>query len=168
MPAAPERSTWPDRVVRALLVLAVGGVAYASLAPTDDLPAPLLGSDKLTHALGYLAIGVLAVASAVPAWAAFAGAVAFGLLLEVLQGWLGYRSFEWGDVLADALGALAGILLARPWVGQWRRWLDSRAHERKRAWRRARRDSERVPSDRHRNEVRAAARTEAPAWEAAS
>ncbi|MBR2200596.1 MAG: VanZ family protein [Bacteroidales bacterium] len=39
---------------------------------------------------------------------------AFGAAIEVIQSFLPWRSFEWADMLADTLGALAGLL-----VGKW-------------------------------------------------
>jgi glycopeptide antibiotics resistance protein len=36
---------------------------------------------------------------------------AYGILLELLQGLTAHRYAEWGDVLANASGTMAGILL---------------------------------------------------------
>ncbi len=44
-------------------------------------------------------------------------AVSYGLLLEGVQGWLGYRSAEWGDAAANAIGAALGT------------WIQGHAHE---------------------------------------
>ncbi len=37
----------------------------------------------------------------------------FGATIEVIQLFLPWRSFEWADMIADTLGALAGILAAK-------------------------------------------------------
>lgn len=37
--------------------------------------------------------------------------ISYGLLLEGVQGWLGYRSAEWGDVIANTIGAVIGSRL---------------------------------------------------------
>jgi VanZ family protein len=51
--------------------------------------------------------------------------VGIGLLLEIAQRISGYRSFEWGDLVADAAGALLGALamslVARSWTARWGR-----------------------------------------------
>jgi VanZ family protein len=80
------------------------------------LAIDLESGDKLGHFAGY---GVLMFWFAQLylrrlAWAA--GFIALGIALEFMQGWLGYRSFELYDMLANALGVLlgwAGALLRR-------------------------------------------------------
>ena len=37
------------------------------------------------------------------------GFIAMGVALEFVQGWLGYRSFEVADMLADTLGVALGF-----------------------------------------------------------
>lgn len=37
----------------------------------------------------------------------------YGAAIEVIQLFLPWRSFEWADMIADTLGALAGILTAK-------------------------------------------------------
>ena len=44
--------------------------------------------------------------------AAAAAAVAYGAAIELVQIQLGYRSGEWMDLVADAVGVAAGALLA--------------------------------------------------------
>lgn len=39
-----------------------------------------------------------------------------GVVLEFLQGWSGYRTFDVVDMLADALGVLLGWWLTRGWL----------------------------------------------------
>lgn len=91
--------------------VALVAVAWTSLLPPDDLPPDMGISDKVVHALAYTALGALAVLSSIRWPVAIALVVAFGLLLEILQGLSGYRSFEWADLLADAVGAAVGALL---------------------------------------------------------
>ena len=40
-------------------------------------------------------------------------AASYGLLIEVIQGFLPWRSADWADALANAIGAAAGV-----WTGQ--------------------------------------------------
>jgi VanZ family protein len=84
-------------------------VIYLSLTPSPP-KVDLEGGDKLGH---FLAYAVLAFwfcqfyfhkARAVYAL----GFVAMGIVLEFVQGALGYRSFELADMAANALGVAAG------------------------------------------------------------
>lgn len=102
---------------RVALGAALVAVAWTSLIPPDQLPQGVSVSDKVVHALAYAALGALAVLSGLRLVPAIVLVVAFGLLLEVVQGITGYRSFEWADLVADlvgaALGATAAALLRR-------------------------------------------------------
>jgi VanZ family protein len=98
-------------VARTILVLGLAAVAWASLLPPDDIPSGVLGSDKAMHAIGYAGLGFLASAAALRPVVSVAVLVAFGLLLEIAQRMTGYRSFEWLDLAADALGAVLGVVV---------------------------------------------------------
>ncbi len=43
-----------------------------------------------------------------------AGAIALGIGLEYLQLWSGWRDFEIGDMVADAVGVVCGLVAAAP------------------------------------------------------
>jgi VanZ family protein len=111
---------WP-RVWLSLWLLAVLAVIAVSLLPPPPLPsAP--GSDKLGHFLAYF--GLMACAVQV-----FAGRVlivialllvALGLALEFAQGALtSTRMFEVRDALANTVGVLAGLIVARTPAAGW-------------------------------------------------
>lgn len=102
--------------------LLVGMVAYLSLIPhPPELPLPFSYADKLEHGFGYASLSlwfcqiylhgrqraVVTVAL-----------IAFGIMLEFLQGLSGYRMFEVADMLANSLGVLLGFLLARTTWGR--------------------------------------------------
>ena len=40
------------------------------------------------------------------------GFIAMGIALEFVQGWLGYRSFEVADMVANAVGVALGLTIA--------------------------------------------------------
>ncbi len=97
---------------RILLGLALVVVAWQSLVPSDQAMVQT-SADKLGHGIAYLVLGFLAALAlrrGRPA-AAWAGLLGFGLAIEVAQGLGGTRSFEWLDLLADAVGAWLGIVL---------------------------------------------------------
>lgn len=110
----------------ALFLLLTGAVFWLSLAPSSDLPG-VEGSDKLHHALAYLALA-LAGAWTFPRWRLQLGLglLAIGLGIEVLQSRMGLgRQGDPLDALADLIGIVAGLSLAgagvwaadRPWPG---------------------------------------------------
>lgn len=99
----------------AFLLLAPVPELLQGLAGGDDAEVPL---DKFAH---FVLFGLLAYAwlratrpAALTAALAVAAAVVFyGGLLELLQPLVASRGAEWGDVVADALGAGLALLLAR-------------------------------------------------------
>ncbi len=146
---------------------ALGAVAWASLLPPDDLPDPFGLSDKLLHVIGYALLGVLAVMSGLRWPVAWLVVVGWGLLLESAQGMLGYRSFEWWDLVADALGAGAAVIVTSRILVEVRSRREALQRERKRARRKERR-AKAQSSEKSRNPARAAARRGAPTWQQVS
>ena len=112
-------STSPLRLDRQGLSLirlwyACGAVMLLAVAVVSLMPAPAIGvNDKLSHLLTYtllsgwfclLARRRTALASSIT------GLIAYGMMIEVLQGLTGYRYAEWGDVIANGAGCLLGAL----------------------------------------------------------
>lgn len=108
----------------ALAVGYAGLLFWLSSRPADDLPGGLFPqSDKLVHAAAYAVLGaLLAIAlggrrlGRLGLWLALGLAVAYGASDEWHQSFVPGRQPSLGDLAADTIGALAGILaLARPW-----------------------------------------------------
>ena len=97
------------------LWLAIGWGLVAAILWLSVTPRPPdLGvehGDKLGHFLAYGAVtlwfGQLYPRLATRA-AYAAGFIAMGIALEFVQRWLGYRSFEVLDMVADAIGVVLG------------------------------------------------------------
>ena len=92
-------------------------VALGSLMPAREIPTPpVQGFDKVEHLVGYAVLSgyaVLLFASAGARWAAAALVMLFGLGIEIAQSALTTsREADPVDVLANALGAMIGQLLA--------------------------------------------------------
>ena len=118
------------RVVTIAIWPALALVAWGELTPhPPPLPGPWVW-DKLDH---YTAYAGLALMGSLGRWprlsllASFLAATTLGGVLEILQSFVG-RDAEWGDVLANAIGAAIGVALAwmvlrwgRALVGQDRR-----------------------------------------------
>jgi len=109
VPLVPSRLRWA-----AVAVVAAGIVAAAVSPSTGQAvrgPLGVVGADKYLHALGFGGFAfVLAYALArrdptVAAVAVLVGTVVFGLAIELLQLPLAHRSFDWLDLVADAVGA---------------------------------------------------------------
>lgn len=92
----------------------VASLLYLSLAPGP----PEIGfeyGDKLTHALAYATLmywwSQLLVIARQRRWLA-AGLIGLGIAIEYVQGWTGWRTFDYLDMLANAGGVLSGVVLA--------------------------------------------------------
>ncbi|HVR31048.1 MAG TPA: VanZ family protein [Thermoanaerobaculia bacterium] len=111
-----------DRVLAGWAAL----VAVLLLAPPQLLPAAVLDRggrfplDQAGHFLLFLVVAYLAARAARARtrhpllWAA-AASFLYGAVLEAIQGLLGYRDAEVGDLVANGLGSLAGVLLPVLW-----------------------------------------------------
>lgn len=86
------------------------GVAIGSLIPVSVQG----GNDKVAHVVIYALLSgwfsLLAGRSEL-LWRVLPGLIAYGALIEVLQGLTDYRSAEFGDVIANSLGASLGLLV---------------------------------------------------------
>ena len=114
--------TCSPRIRRGVCAAHLGLIAVLSLVPAWLFPptvAQVPGIDKWAH------LGMYGVLGALFRWAAGTGrrggtlpaaGIAYGLLMELLQMWIGggTRMFSWGDVAANAAGVGAG------WV--WTAW----------------------------------------------
>ena len=94
---------------------AIGAVMLLGVAVVSLVPAPDIGvSDKLSHLVTYFLLAgwfsLLAINRTRLGWTVI-GLIAYGMLIELLQGITSYRYPEWGDVLANGIGVLAGIVL---------------------------------------------------------
>ena len=83
-------------------------VLVLALMPTN-VPIPSTGWDKANHLLAFSVMALLGM-RAFPGrkTAVFAGLLAYGILIEVLQSFTPSRSADWHDVVADAAGLALG------------------------------------------------------------
>jgi VanZ family protein len=93
----------------------LGGLMLLLVGAVSLMPVPDVGvNDKFSHLVTYFFLGgwfsLLATNRVSLGWT-IVGLIAYGILLELLQGMTAYRYAEWGDVLANASGTMAGILL---------------------------------------------------------
>lgn len=116
------------RLLRVWLVLGFIGCAlllYACLMPSPPQLVHVPHYDKIVHFLAYLVLGAW-FAEILPRrllWV-FAGLVALGILIELLQSLTAYRSADVLDVAADVAGTVLGIGLARIGAMRWLEYID--------------------------------------------
>jgi VanZ family protein len=115
MTSSAENSVSQAALKLAKLWYLLGGLMLLTVGFVSLMPVPDVGvSDKFSHLLTYFLLAgwfSLIAASRVSLGWTIAGLLAYGILLELLQGMTVYRYAEWGDVLANASGTMAGILL---------------------------------------------------------
>jgi VanZ family protein len=77
--------------------------------------------DKATHAVVFAGLAVWFAGQYRPRsyWRIAVGLLLYGVLIEVSQRLVGYRSAEWLDVAADGAGIIAGLLIAAAGLGGW-------------------------------------------------
>lgn len=103
--------------------LLVIGLVIISLLPSPPQP-PVVSWDKAQHGFAYAGL-MLWFAQAFKArlrWLGFL--LGLGVVIEFLQSWTGYRHFDFGDMLANAVGVLSGLLLSLTSLGMLVVWLD--------------------------------------------
>jgi len=97
-----------------LLWPAIAVIVWGELTPRPPQEiSELLGWDKAQHFTAYFGLALMAVLgwSGRRVFALLLAVVALGGTLEILQAFVG-RDAEWGDMLANTLGAVTGTILA--------------------------------------------------------
>lgn len=84
--------------------------------------------DKWAHLLtfAFLAVWFTGLYSRRAYWRIAAGLVGFGVLIEVCQRAVGYRSAEWLDLGADVVGIMVGLAIGLAGAGGWSQRFEDR------------------------------------------
>jgi VanZ family protein len=94
---------------------------YLSLTP-QPVDIPVEQGDKIGHILAYATLtywwAQLLVATSQRRKVA-AALLALGIAIEYVQGWTGWRNFDYYDMLADATGIALGWIAAWPRTPDW-------------------------------------------------
>lgn len=113
----------------------LSGVLVVSVMPTTwlwpDFPhREMLLLDKSLHVLTFilLAVWFSGQYQRRSYWRLMVGLAAFGLLIELCQRMVSYRTTEWADLAADILGTGIGLSVAIAGLGGWslrfERWME--------------------------------------------
>lgn len=98
-------------------------VLVATFMPNLWLPqsSKFLPSDKWLHLLTFLFLSLWFTGqySRSAYWRLVLGLTAFGVLIELGQGMIPYRSAEWLDLVADVGGIGIGLIIAVAGLGGW-------------------------------------------------
>lgn len=115
----------PHNMLYWLLTFAYMGVIfYLSSSPHPPTPPPFPWGDKVGHAVAYFVLGALLYRTLRETgrekWQTFAASVMIGALYGGLMEWyqsrLSYRSCEWGDAIANAIGVTVGVIVCQRWL----------------------------------------------------
>jgi VanZ family protein len=103
------------RIWRVLFFSALLGVTVLALLPAEQLTLSLFSVwDKAQHALVFAVLSALGFMAFKDRRLIVAIALTcYGILIEFAQMWIGWRSGEWSDALADGLGILVVWALVR-------------------------------------------------------
>jgi len=114
--------TW---LVTGLLIMAL--VLVLTLLPAGRMTTLTMLSDKAAHFLAFMLLMVWFCGVFRPPFTPLVavGLLAFGILIELLQSRLPYRSAEIADALYDLGGITAGWLLAVLGASRWTRILEA-------------------------------------------
>jgi VanZ family protein len=106
-------------------VLLVAVAVFYCLVPTRQIPSAFDFSDKLNHVLGHAALAVY-FTGLVPRrawWKIFVFLLSLGIGIEFAQHYMHFgRHGDWRDVVANASGAMLGLLLGMAGLSRWTQW----------------------------------------------
>ena len=108
------------------LFILLGLLAAALLPSTWLMPQDIrinawFGLDKWAHGLAFLFLATWFSGQYRRSsyWRIALGLAAYGVLIELCQSAISYRSAEWYDFTADVIGIVLGLLIAIAGLGGW-------------------------------------------------
>jgi VanZ family protein len=96
------------------IILGISVVLISALSIQEiEVQSSVNFSDKLLHFLCFLYLTIVAWLSRIISkeFLLYVIVLAYGILIEIVQIYIPYRSFEFLDIFADFLGVLAGSFL---------------------------------------------------------
>jgi len=115
-----------------LLAILAGAIAPAILPWLSDGSGGLPNVDKWMHGIAFALLAIWFTgqyARSSYGWIAIM-LLAYGLLIELVQTFVPYRTAEWADFAADAIGIGVGLAIATMATGGWsaraEEWLESK------------------------------------------
>lgn len=104
-------------------------VLFFCLTPVSFSDGAVVPIDKLMHGFTFAVLtiwfGGLLRNQSLRAWVMLLVALsAYGVLIEVLQAQIAYRSAEWNDFVADLVGIEIGLIMLSAGLYRWPVWLE--------------------------------------------
>ncbi len=124
------RYAWRWQLAGFLLLIFVMIAAMVPKMPFENLVLQFKISDKVLHIVAFtiLAVWFSGQYEKRSYWRIAMGLIAFGILIELVQGTVSYRRSEWLDLVGDASGIVIGLVIAFIGIGGWSRrveqWLE--------------------------------------------
>ena len=108
------RYAWSWQLAGIFLLVGVLIAALLPKLPFAELASQFRISDKMMHivAFMFLATWFAGQYERRSYWRIAVGLLAFGVIIELVQGTVSYRTSEWMDLAGDALGISIGLLMA--------------------------------------------------------
>lgn len=110
---------WRLAGITLLLIVLIGAIVPA--LPFWPNVSSFAMSDKWLHAVTFFSLSLWFTGQYRRSyyWRLVVGLIAFGVLIELSQSALSYRSAEWMDVIADICGIAIGLIIAFAGLGGW-------------------------------------------------
>ena len=115
------RYSWRWQIAGFLLLVLVMIAALVPKLPFHELATQFRISDKVMHivAFTFLAAWFSGQYEKRSYWRIALGLIAFGILIELVQSTVSYRTAEWMDLIGDAAGIAIGLLIGVLGAGGW-------------------------------------------------
>jgi VanZ family protein len=115
------RYSWRWQIAGFLLLVFVMIAALVPELPFHELATQFRISDKVMHiiAFTFLAAWFSGQYEKSSYWRIALGLIAFGILIELVQSTVSYRTAEWMDLIGDAAGIAIGLLIGVLGAGGW-------------------------------------------------
>lgn len=115
------RYPWRWQLAGFLLLVFVMIAALVPKLPFHELALQFRISDKVMHiaAFAFLAVWFSGQYENRSYWRIALGLIAFGILIELVQSMVSYRTAEWMDLIGDAAGITIGLLIGVLGAGGW-------------------------------------------------
>lgn len=113
------------RIASLVFLLAVLGAALSPAVwfwpDRVRLVSWMASFDKWAHMLTFIVLALWFAGQYRPRsyWRIAIGLLAFGVLIELCQRTVSYRTADWVDVAADAVGIIVGLVIAILGIGGW-------------------------------------------------
>ena len=101
-------------------------VLSLSLVPFTGPDLPVTFADKIAHMLAFTVL-IVWFSAVIPQsrWSSLFGLLlTYGVFIEVMQFFTGYRVTEWGDIVADTVGLVLGWLMIKAGLANWANWVE--------------------------------------------